>query len=78
MGFFLEELGYRLADNERVRLYLTNTLDMKELKQSAIVFLSSLADESRLAGQIKKEKPILVILGNPPYSSHSVNRGVDS
>ncbi len=32
MSFFLEELGHRLADDERVRLYLTNTLDMEELE----------------------------------------------
>ena len=31
MGFFLEELGHRLADDERVSFYLTNTLDTEEL-----------------------------------------------
>ncbi|MEJ5199212.1 MAG: type ISP restriction/modification enzyme, partial [Anaerolineae bacterium] len=75
MSFFLEELGHRLADDERVRFYLTNTLDMSELAQSRLPGLSSLAEESRLAGQVKREKPILVILGNPPYSGHSANRG---
>ncbi len=75
MGFFLEELGHRLTDEERVRFYLTNTLDMEELEQSRLPGLSSLAEESRLAGEIKKQKPILVILGNPPYSGHSANRG---
>lgn len=75
MSFFLEELGHRLADDERVRFYLTNTLDMEELEQSRLPGLSSLAEESRLAGQVKKQQPILVILGNPPYSGHSVNRG---
>ena len=75
MGFFLEELGHRLADDERVRFYLTNTLDMEELDQSRLPGLVSLAVESRLAGQVKKQTPVLVILGNPPYSGHSVNRG---
>jgi len=37
--------------------------------------LSALAEESRLAGAIKKQTPILVILGNPPYSGHSSNVG---
>ena len=75
MGFFLEELGHRLADDERVRFYLTNTLDMEELAQSHLPGLSSLAEESHLAGQVKKQTPILVILGNPPYSGISTNTG---
>jgi predicted helicase len=37
--------------------------------------MSSLAEESHLAGKVKKETPILVILGNPPYSGHSSNVG---
>jgi len=75
MGFFLEELGHRLGDDERIRFYLTNTLDMEELEQSRLPGLSSLAEESRLAGEVKKQTPILVLLGNPPYSGHSVNKG---
>ena len=75
MSFFLEELGHRLADDERVFFYLTNTLDMEELAESRLPGFSSLAAESHLAGQVKKQKPILVILGNPPYSGHSSNRG---
>jgi len=75
MSFFLDELGYHLADDERVRFYLTNTLDMEELDQSRLPGLSALAEESHLAGQVKKETLILVILGNPPYSGHSANRG---
>lgn len=75
MSFFLQELGHRLRDDERVPFYLTNTLDMAELEKSPLPGFSSLAEESRLAGKVKKEKPILVVLGNPPYSGHSVNRG---
>ena len=75
MGFFLEELGHRLADDERVPFYLTNTLDITELEQTHMPFYSALAEESRLAGAVKKQIPILLILGNPPYSGHSSNRG---
>jgi len=75
MAFFLEELGHRLGDDERVRFYLTNTLEMEELAQSELPFYRSLAEESRQAGQVKKQTPILVILGNPPYSGHSANQG---
>jgi len=75
MGFFLEELGHRLADNERVPFYLTNTLDNEELEESRLPGFSALAEESRLAGKVKKQTPILVVLGNPPYSGHSSNMG---
>lgn len=73
MSFLLEELGYRLGDDERFRLYLTNTLEMEELEQIEIPGLSSLSEESHLAGKVKKQRPILVILGNPPYSGISAN-----
>ena len=59
---------------DRFKLYLTNTLEMEELRQISIPGLSSLSEESHLAGKVKKEKPILVILGNPPYSGHSENQ----
>ena len=73
MSFLLEELGYKLNDEERFKLYLTNTLEMDELEQISIPGLSSLSEESHLAGKIKKEQPVLVILGNPPYSGISAN-----
>jgi len=75
MGFFLEELGHRLADDERICFYLTNTLDTEELETSRLPGFFSLAEESRLAGKVKKETAILVILGNPPYSGISSNMG---
>lgn len=75
MAFYLEELGRRLSADERVQFYLTNTLDDRELEQTALPGLSSLAEESHLAGEVKRRQPILVILGNPPYSGHSANQG---
>ncbi|MGC9353239.1 MAG: type ISP restriction/modification enzyme [Mariniphaga sp.] len=73
MSFLFEELGYRLSDEERFKLYLTNTLEMEDLEQVQIPGLSSLSEESHLAGQVKKEQPLLVIFGNPPYSGISSN-----
>jgi len=73
IGFILDELNYNLSDDERFKLYLTNTLEMEEIKQISIPGVSSLSEESHLAGKVKKEQPILVILGNPPYSGISSN-----
>ena len=75
MSFLLEELGYKLQKDDRFKLYLTSTLDMEDLEQTSLPGMASLSEESRLAGKVKKEQPILVILGNPPYSGHSANKG---
>ncbi len=74
MGLVLEALGYRMGREERFNLYLTNALEMETLPGSAEPLLRALSLESRLAGEVKQEKPILVILGNPPYSGHSANK----
>ncbi|MFZ3122008.1 MAG: type ISP restriction/modification enzyme [Thermodesulfovibrionales bacterium] len=75
MSFLLEELGYKLQADDRFKLYLTNTLEMEELSQTELPGMISLSEESHLAGKVKKEQPILVVLGNPPYSGHSSNIG---
>jgi predicted helicase len=74
MSFLLEELGYKLQEDDRFKLYLTNTLEMEELAQTKLPGMASLSEESHLAGKVKKEQPILVILGNPPYSVSSANK----
>lgn len=74
MSFLLEELGYSLRKDDRFKLYLTNTLEMEELEQTDFPGMASLSEESHLAGRVKKEQPILVILGNPPYSGMSANK----
>jgi predicted helicase len=75
IGFLLEELGYKLGEDERFKLYLTNTLELEELPESKFPGMSSLSEESHAAGTVKRKTPVLVILGNPPYSGHSANKG---
>ena len=74
MSFLFEELGFKLKKDERFKLYLTNTLEMEELSQTSLPGMSSLSEESHLAGKVKKDQPILVIMGNPPYSVSSANK----
>lgn len=73
IGFLLKELGYDMDEEDRFKLYLTNTLDMEELLQTEIPGLGSLSEESHSAAKIKKDEPLLVIIGNPPYSGISAN-----
>ncbi len=70
VSMVLEEMGYKFKEGERFQFYLTNTLEMKEPKQ--ISFLIDLAKEGQEAKRIKERVPILVVLGNPPYSFKSV------
>ncbi|MBC7258019.1 MAG: DUF559 domain-containing protein, partial [Chloroflexi bacterium] len=74
IGFLLEALGVPLQNGERFQFYLTNTLEMEDLQQITIPGLASLSEESHHAAQVKKDEPILVILGNPPYSGISANQ----
>jgi type I restriction-modification system DNA methylase subunit len=73
IGFLLKEMGYELRENERFKLYLTNTLEMEEIPNTTMPIVSSLSRESHMALKIKKYDPILVIMGNPPYSGISSN-----
>jgi predicted helicase/L-rhamnose mutarotase len=75
MGFILDELGYEMTDQERFKLYLTNSLEMEELEQTELPGMASLSEESKAAGKVKKDEEVLVILGNPPYSGNSFNNG---
>lgn len=70
---FLKDQGYQLQKDDRFQIYLTNTLEPinKHLK---IPLLPSLSKESQEAQKVK-EKQILVITGNPPYSGVSKNKG---
>lgn len=73
MSYVLEGLGYKMKEEDRFQLYLTNTLETDNLSQTQIPHLSSLSEESKQAMQVKKIVPIMVIMGNPPYSGISDN-----
>jgi predicted helicase len=75
MGTLLTELGYTMTPDDRFKLYLTNTLDVSTAEQNPIPGLSPLADESHMAEAVKTTQPVLVIMGNPPYSGTSSNKG---
>jgi type I restriction-modification system DNA methylase subunit len=72
VSMVLEDMGYQFKQGKRFQFYLTNTLEMKDPKQ--ISFLIDLAKEGQEAKRIKEKVPILVVLGNPPYSVSSENK----
>ncbi len=67
--------SYDFAGDERLGVYLTNTLEEAERRaQMEFGFLRTLTEEANAAVRIKRELPILAVIGNPPYSGHSANR----
>ncbi len=70
----LKELGYEIKEDERFKIYLTNTLESKDIRIIYLPFYESLTKESAEAQKVKQEAPILVVLGNPPYSVSSYNK----
>jgi predicted helicase len=70
----LQRWHYRFKDDDRIQVYLTNTLEQSEV-HDPLLFMREISEESRIANQIKTEKPILVVMGNPPYSGISANKG---
>lgn len=72
----LKATGYTpSASPPRASVYLTNSLEEGEPPQPVLMLEKWLADEAREANRIKTEKPIMCIIGNPPYSGISQNNG---
>ena len=78
MSMLLKETGFKYFNNRRLGIYLTNSLQegntLEDLFES-FGLAESISDESKEASKIKREKPIMVVLGNPPYSGESSNKG---
>ncbi len=72
LGLQLQQYGYQFQAKQRLGIYLTNTLD-EALKKSSLLFGQYVAQEANEAAAIKRDLPIMVILGNPPYSVSSQN-----
>jgi len=68
----LKDYGYDFASNERLRVFLTNTLDEAHGHQQTLLS-EWLSNEANAANEIKSNSPVMVIIGNPPYSGHSAN-----
>ncbi|GAB1406432.1 DNA methyltransferase [Thermomonas brevis] len=73
LGLELEQSGYDFASDKRLGVFLTNSLEEAHELTGLPLFTQWLADESRAAASVKRDAPVMVVLGNPPYSGHSVN-----
>ncbi len=67
--------GLTMPEDQRLGIFLTNTLEEAAEQTTGLLFAHEIAREAASAEAVKRERPVMVVLGNPPYSGHSVNKG---
>jgi len=73
----IAETGAKI-ENTRLGVYLTNSLEKAEIEENTLFGIGlgkAITEESNQANKIKNELPIMVVMGNPPYSVSSQNKG---
>jgi len=76
LEMMLKKTGFDLG-GRRLQIYLTNSLENREAetKMRDIPFANWLVSEARGADTVKRDAPVMVVIGNPPYAVGSSNRG---
>lgn len=76
LDMILTEMGYKPTGNPpRLSVYLTNSLEEGEPANQTLPFTQWLSREAKGANTIKRDMPIMCVIGNPPYSGISHNMG---
>ena len=73
LEMLLKETGYKPKNQQRLQVYLTNSLEEPN-PYTGTIFASWLSQEAAEANYIKRESPVMVVLGNPPYAVSSTNK----
>ena len=74
LDMLLAETGYQHQTDKRLHVYLTNSLEESN-KEPRTLFAQWLSREATEANVIKRDYPVMVMIGNPPYSVSSQNNG---
>ncbi len=74
LDLLLKETGFKATTNQRTRVYLTNSLEEYH-PDTGTLFANWLSSEANEANHIKRDTPVMCIIGNPPYSGISSNNG---
>jgi len=74
LDLLLRETGFTPTTNQRVRVYLTNSLEEYH-PDTGSIFANWLSAEANAANYIKRDTPVMCVIGNPPYSGISANNG---
>lgn len=74
LDMLLQETGYVHQKDNRLNIYLTNSLEECH-PDTGSLFAQWLSNEANAANRIKRDTPVMVMIGNPPYSVSSNNNG---
>ena len=74
LDMLLGEIGYQHQTDKRLHVYLTNSLEESN-NEPRTLFAQWLSREATEANLIKRDCPVMVMIGNPPYSGESQNKG---
>ena len=74
LDMLLGETGYQHQSEKRLHVYLTNSLEESN-NEPRTLFAQWLSREATEANMIKRDCPVMVMIGNPPYSVSSQNNG---
>lgn len=74
LDMLLTETGYKPTRDQRLRVFLTNSLEEFH-PDTGTLWASWLSHEASEANYIKRDTPVMVVMGNPPYSGESANKG---
>lgn len=74
LDLLLKETGYKATTNQRTKVYLTNSLEEYH-PDTGTLFANWLSSEANEANHIKRDSPVMCIIGNPPYNGESINKG---
>ena len=74
LDMLLSETGYQHQSEKRLHVYLTNSLEESN-NEPRTLFAQWLSREAAEANVIKRDCPVMVVIGNPPYSGESQNKG---
>lgn len=74
LDMLLAETGYKATRDQRFNIFLTNSLE-EHHPDTGTLFSTWLSTEANEANHIKRDSPVMVVLGNPPYAVSSSNKG---
>ena len=74
LDLLLTETGFKPTKDQRFRVFLTNSLE-EHHPDTGTLFANWLSTEANEANRVKRDTPVMCIIGNPPYSGESANKG---
>ena len=74
LDLLLKETGYKPTKEQRFRIFLTNSLEEYH-PDTGTLFANWLSTEANEANHIKRDTPVMCVIGNPPYAVSSTNKG---